>query len=445
MLKYISYVLALTVMCVACDDEDFTGDSTLTASSPTITVSGAGSITVDEGDKIRIDVTISEAQIVDIPVYVTVTGGDASSGDDFTIDNTNSRALIAAGRTSAEIVISVTADGVAESDETFTIQIGDERTTSASMTSTTATVTIMDVTEVVAPSPTLALGLDWDLDVSAAVGGEAQDPRDIADIRFMLKNSTDTIYVADGSGFESFSIANNMIIAGGDTTIVADGSYELAADFYDVVELDLLGDALGGVNVDLHMTYDQAGVQSGAWDYEAGLHTAFEACQGITLATIVVAGDDFTLTSVGERTYDISDFIGSYAVTWIWGGGNQIPYTTTFSMVDDNTIQNDAFFAVFFGSEMQVEYDIDPETYGITIPAQIINVDLEPDGVIDTVEIAGSGGLIDVCTGDFQIQWIMDQLTTETYGRDNALKRDIRVPLADWLGADNDLTVYTKQ
>lgn len=453
MFKYLAYVLGLAVIVVACDDDDFTGDSTLTASSPTISI-GSASSSANEGEKITIDVSISEAQIVDIPVYVSVTDGDASLGDDFTIDNTNSRALISAGRTSTSIVISLVADGVAESDETFTIQIGDDRTTGGSLSSATATVTIVDVTEVVAPSETITLGLEWDTEVyDVNSGSELIDPRTVADLRFYIQNADTTIqYIVDGGSFESFVLENNTFIGdtdgdgNNDTLALPDDDYVILTDFFGVEDFGAAADGLGGTFVDLHFTYAQEGVQSGALDYAQAMHTAFVDCQVIHIATITVSGDSYTIEGEGASSPGSFDALpGNYNAGYVFNGfASVFNYATSFRIEDGKFINESLMPPFIDGAE--VEFEIDFQTFAVEIPEQRILAELlltaDPDDRLDTLIVNGTGGLVNICDTTFQIQWFVDIVRTEKWGRDGTLTREVVTPFSDFI-IQNDVVIYS--
>src|SRR5690606_653902 len=96
-LKYIA-VISLSLLVFACDKDDFTGHSTLTPSSPTVTIVMPQPANFIEKDStFEFTISINTPQIVDIAIPLSVVGGDATEGEDFTMDHL---VIIPAHRTS---------------------------------------------------------------------------------------------------------------------------------------------------------------------------------------------------------------------------------------------------------------------------------------------------------------------------------------------------------
>ncbi len=124
-----------------CKDEDFTDYSNLTATNPTASVEWtAPASTTERDDVFPFTITLSEPQVVDVRVNVSVVeGGTATEGEDFDIDHL---VIIPAGTTMGSGALTTYNDLVVEGSETFTIQIGDERTSNVNLTTTTYDVTL---------------------------------------------------------------------------------------------------------------------------------------------------------------------------------------------------------------------------------------------------------------------------------------------------------------
>lgn len=312
LIKYIKTTsrLLLSLMVVgafvmSCDEDDATGHSKLVPSNPTISMANVGSIAAisDEVDGTHvIDVTMSAAQIVDIAVHVFQTKGDAVEGEDFSLST--SRLVIPAGETTGSITVTILADGVIENSETFTLQIGDERTANATITPVTADFTISNYED-----GDLLVSLEWGTaDPVFDREGDEMDPTDIADLRLLIVDASNPFYTveydnADGGSFEEYTLED---------ALWADGTYYIAADFYAAVDL---GDG-GNIDLDLTAGFDQAGVQAESFSFSAALNTnpdALCALNYFIIASITKVGSTYTITEIGSKpaTPDLS---GTYDV-----------------------------------------------------------------------------------------------------------------------------------
>lgn len=158
----------------SCDDEDFKNDSTLKATNPTITVNApfGNNVTFLEKDTtFTFTVTLSEPQIVDVAVYVSVGAGTATLGSDFSLGS--DRIVIPAWRTSASGSISVTNDTEVEESETIIVTVGDERTANAQITPVTFNFTVEDAD--VPPPSELEFALSWAYADEVVAGLDACD------------------------------------------------------------------------------------------------------------------------------------------------------------------------------------------------------------------------------------------------------------------------------
>lgn len=294
-LKYnLIALLAMVFFMYSCDDDDYTGYSDLTATSPSITVSGiaGGGYTLNESAQTEytFDVTLSEAQISDVALYVTQVGGDAENGADFSISNTNSRVLIPANSTTGQLGIKVLTDELIEGTETFTLQIGDERTANTSITPVTVTWTINNYTV-----DALDLTMSWETDVADVIGLDI-DPDEVGDLMLFIYDNTDAlIETIDGGSFETYS--------GMDT--LPDGDYKIAAGFYSTIDA---GDFNEAITFDVSLHLYQAGVMDETYVLEDVFDNLFPCYDFRTyLGTVTKLGSTYTWTedivySVPART-----------------------------------------------------------------------------------------------------------------------------------------------
>ena len=276
-------LFALIFFISGCDKEDFTGYSTLVPTNPTISVSGispSGYNFVEKDSTFTFAVTLSEAQISNVALYITQIDGDATQGADFKINNPSSKVSIPAYATSGEISISILSDDIAEETETFILQIGDDRTTNATFTPITVTFTIGNAT-----SDVLVAGMSWDTNVLTAVGLDLS-PTDAVDMRMLIIDKSDMsiVDVSDGGSFEEYSGFNTL----------ADGEYMIAADIYSTINA---GDFNTSLSISLALDFVQDGVIDGVhMDFPAVMTNDYTCDAYRTyLATVTKAGSNYTL------------------------------------------------------------------------------------------------------------------------------------------------------
>ncbi len=233
-------VLALTV-ALACDNEDFTGDSRLKPTSPTISVTPPTISVEQEADsnKFLLNVTMSVAQIVDVAIHATQVDGTATLGEDFDVlikkkdektgtftEESNTRLIIPAGDVTGTFIIKVLTDCLKEEAETVTLQFGDERTANADVTPMEVSFSIDNYT-------------DLGIDVSSSWISDFTDegptnlnkgPTDLVDIDLYLVDETLTTALAGSEtlGFESFNSGE-----------LANGTYFIYASLFEFREASI--------------------------------------------------------------------------------------------------------------------------------------------------------------------------------------------------------------
>ncbi len=405
MKKIIKYnliaLLAMVFFVYSCDDDDYTGYSDLTATSPTITVSGiaGGGYTLNESAETiySFDVTLSEAQISDIALYVTQIDGNASAGTDYSIVNSNSRVYIPANTTTGQLQIQVLTDELIEGTETLTLQIGDERTTNASITPVTVDFTIENFT-----NADFSIEMAWSTDVADAIGLDL-DADEVIDLRMLILNAADSSIwqVFDGSSFESFHALTDTA---DDGSYLPDGDYLIAVDVYSTIDA---GDYQDIVTVDATLDFYQPGViNNDILEFEA-ITTNETPCSSYRtyLANLTKSGTTYTFdddafgyawsadpatlegTWYGEDNYEYA----TQAVTSLSGSTLQI-YGLGFGWMEDYWGET-----ITTGNPVDIEFVWD-ETGKIVIPDQYyITTDWE--GEPYDYNIVGTG-VVNTC-GDY--------------------------------------------
>ena len=305
-INIITFFAALIIFMSGCEEEDYTGYSTLVPTNPTITVDFGTIATVSDGLKSThtVNLTMSEAQIVDVAVHVFVSAGDATEGADFTLST--GVVTINAGRTTGKFVVSVLPDELVEATETFDVTVGDERTANATIAPVTATFTITNAT-----SDNLALSLSWAGDAYETETGDAIDATDIADMIFLVQDmSFATVGGADGASFEDILLDQTL----------ADGDYYLATAFYAAMD--------ASIDLDFSLDYSQVGVQSGGFSYSGAMNTSANIDNTLYLAKLTKAGTTFTISEFEGFVASDIDFASS---SWNDGAGDGCGYGGFFA------------------------------------------------------------------------------------------------------------------
>lgn len=152
-MKKYSFLLSLLfvsiILMISCKKDDHTNYSTLVKKSPSVSIIGLPtSVVVREdtaGVVINVTVSLSEPQSVDIVIPISQIAGDAVEDEDFTL-SAHSLTFLAYTNTPQTFQIEVLDDDEPESDETFKIQVGDDKVANASITPQTFDVTITNST-----------------------------------------------------------------------------------------------------------------------------------------------------------------------------------------------------------------------------------------------------------------------------------------------------------
>lgn len=389
----IALVLSAIILTTACTEDDATGDATNAPSNPSLTVAldfeGEQSL-VEAETTYGFTVSISEAQITNVRVHLSQTGGDATKGEDFDFPST---VTIAAGTTSVSDVFTIHADEILEETETATIQItnGTEANLN-SISGTSVSFSIMNHTE-----GDLAIGLSWA--ASSAVTdnyGEAIGATDLADMRLLI---TDVPYTGiltseDGDGFETLNFLGTY----------PDGEYYIVADFYSANEIS--------INLDLEITLDQVGAINGAsHSFPAAVNTT-DACSDLhyILAKVTKAGQDYTVEKVGEKSamaMDLENYVGTWSGKDMWGNTE---ITTTLDA--DGNFEITGVGVVFMTGtwgetileQEKVLMDVDKTTGSFTIEEQLY-MKTEFEGAVQDLYYLSGTGTIDPCTNTMDLEY----------------------------------------
>lgn len=267
---------------VSCDEEDNTGYSTLTPTSPTITITPGftSPVTlVEDNSKYEFTVALSNAQLVDVHLAVAQVDGTASAAD----YELTSTIVIVAGTTSAKGSIKILSDDVIEATETLKIQIGDVTTANAALTPIAVEFSIKNLTV-----NDLSIGLSWKPSTQTTDDkGTAISGPEIADMRLLITNSpyTKELDNADGASFESYTMLGTM----------ADGEYLIVADFFETLPTPIR-------DLDLSVSFEQLGViDLYSFDFPAAINTGVVCpINYFILAKVVKAGTSYTIEKIGE-------------------------------------------------------------------------------------------------------------------------------------------------
>ncbi|MBT1689624.1 Calx-beta domain-containing protein [Dawidia soli] len=371
--RYIS-ILGLAAAFAACSDDDQTGDSILTPTAPTVNITiDHPEVTMLEKDStFTFTVTLSTPQIVDVAVYVNVTGGDATEGEDFTY---TSLLKIPANRTSASGQVKILADDLPEDSETLTITIGDAQTENATITPRTMSFTIQNVS-----SGDLPLTLSWNGTLFDATGAPI-DPDDIADmILYITDLDGNVLETIDGASYEEFLMSSDF----------EDGEYLVKAGVFAVINTG----GLGAVPLlDLSLEYSQAGVMEPAvLEFPASFDPNILCGTNMyTLAKIVKTGTSYEVTRLGEAPVrDISEYVGSYDAEEPGYDGSPYPVNFTQGATKGILINDN-----FWDAAVSVEYHADLCDAGvITIPEQTFEVGGTAYTVTGSGEYSGGNTIV---------------------------------------------------
>ena len=314
-LSLFSVILLVGLIFSSCDNEDYTGYSTVEpvdGVTLSVTPSFTSSVTMVEKDStFEYTLQLSQAQAVDVKVFAYVTAGTATVGEDFSYTD---NITIPAGKTSGKGKITVLSDDLEEEIETFTIQIGDQTVANVTYTPVIFDFTIQNYT-----TDGLTIDMSWTTDVFDVVGIDL-DPEETCDLRMLILDATDNsvVEIIDGGSFENYS--------GMDT--LPNGEYLIAVDFYSSIDA---GDFDGLLTLGLELDFYQIGVINHTLLTFDDVMTDFYLCDMYytVLASVTKADGNYTLEEVGTPAYpDFVDIVGD------WNGTDaETIYTTGASQV----------------------------------------------------------------------------------------------------------------
>ncbi len=307
----IALVLSAFILTVACNNEDDATDySTVKPSSTALSVSldFPNNQTFVETDATHdFTVTLSKAQVVNVIVYLSQTGGTATNGEDFSMP---ASITIPAGQTSATGTIETFADDLLEDTETAVIKIATSLESNVnSISSETVTFNLQNVT-----ADDLVIDLSW-LNTTDVyyTDGKKYAAEDVADLKLILANTTipyTTTYatVDNAAGFENYVFLGSY----------PDGEYHLLVNFYSAVEFN---DPVRYTDLDISLEFNQVGtINSHIVTAPAALNTEYANCQTTAIAKITKSGTNFTIEDLGgipntDGPFDNTTYLGDYNVT----------------------------------------------------------------------------------------------------------------------------------
>ena len=301
-----SLFVALIFVFNACNKDDYTGHSTLSPTNPTISVDfgtigsipDAGDYTGETDSTLTVNLSMDVAQIVDVAVFVTVVSGTATVDEDFSLST--DMVMIRAGETTASFDVTILKDEIFEATETFTIQVGDDRTANATIVPVTSQYTIPNATE-----DDLVINFSWGIAEGLHdVDGEPIGPTDLADMRLLVMDMAFNIVAgADGGSFETAVLPTSM----------ADGDYYVATDFYAAMDLGSQGDA----DIDFFLDFSMVGqAWTANFEYLAALNNSANIDNTMYFVIITKLGNTWTVNQfAGFNASDI-DFASS-----VWNDG----------------------------------------------------------------------------------------------------------------------------
>lgn len=387
-----SYMAALTtaLFVVSCDQEDNTGFSTLEPTSPTLSVTtSVSSKSLIEDDSVyEFTATLSTVQLVDVKLFITQVDGDATNGDDYTVDGS---IIIPAGSTSGKGKIKILSDDLIEVTEKVKIQIGDNRTANSTITPVFMEFTILNYTE-----GDLAIDLSWAMSATTTDNsGNVISPTDFADMRLLISsgpNNTDLIDGADGGSFESLVLPANT----------PDGVYYVVADFYDA-NSDIVR------NLDLSLELNQAGVINGDnYEFPAIIDNA-NVCENnfAVLLKVTKSGGSYTIENLSLNNFE------NQIVSWAGTDADFDSQVTTgvdcTGMVISNL--NAGWMLDFWGEVVTKKGTVYYTVNGsgiVTIASQFLYTTTYNGGVQPDYKISGTG-TYNAVSGELYIQYYLDQ------------------------------------
>ncbi len=181
-------IVALGVLAILlfsqCSDEDYTGYTTLTATSPTFSVDwGTAPASQVEADSIyTFTITLSEKQVADVVFNISAAASTATEGEDF--DLSTHSIVIPAYSTTGSGMLYVYSDVIPEDTEIISIQIGDEKLANVATEPQTRTIEITNLV-----SNDILVSFNWEDIVDVTIGGTLYEGVSLCanvDIDFLL-------------------------------------------------------------------------------------------------------------------------------------------------------------------------------------------------------------------------------------------------------------------
>lgn len=238
----ITLILSAFVLSLGCSSDDYTGDSTMTPSNPTLNVTLAFANTqtfVERDDSFPFTVSISEPQIVNVVVYLTASGS-ATEGEDFTYPHS---LTIPIGATSASGSIDVFRDSDPELTETVMVQIGTGLESNvSSINGQTVSITLQDYVAcnwILEVSDTYGDGWNGGMIVATSEGVTTEyaapdvDPGEIVTYEILIADGADYsfTYVSGGGtgGAPGWESENYFKLTAPDGTVWEEGSMDYSS------------------------------------------------------------------------------------------------------------------------------------------------------------------------------------------------------------------------
>lgn len=288
--------IALSTIIISCTKEQYTGQSKLVPSAPTLTTSldFTSPVTLVEDDsKYTYTVTLSTPQIVDVKLHVKQVGGTASASD----YKMTTSLVIPAGYTTATGSITILTDDLIEGTETLKLQIGDERVANASFSPVTVDFNILNYT-----TGDLTIDMSWAMATATTDNsGKVIDPTDFADMRLLITDGPNTMNIvggADGGSFETYVLSGSE----------PDGVYYVVADFYDA-------NAVIVRDLNINLDFNQPGVINGDNFSFPGIINNASLCPNnyAVLTKITKTGGSYTIEKIGKQNFSSTSYTGDDA------------------------------------------------------------------------------------------------------------------------------------
>lgn len=255
-------ILAVAAFALTgCNEDDFTGDSTMqpVIPFPGITLLGdlpVGVIMVEKDTTMEFELVLATPQTVDVSIKISVDeSSTAEEGSDFALSTTN--VTIPAFTTTGSFEVSFFRDGEPEDDETAVINIGDQTTANAVFETRQMTVVLTNYFE-----ETMDIEIDWEGEFEFAGMIFPICPNVDIDPIALADNAGTYSYSDDwGACPEFFSMVGDgqptSSGIGGSNIVWGVDSYTFLSDLYSNA---LFGYGLGSVEFPITVTVQRLGI-----------------------------------------------------------------------------------------------------------------------------------------------------------------------------------------